>query len=231
MTQDIGHLLDRRCCVVCGKCVRGCHARALEVIGKSMTAAEVMSEVVKDLSYYKASRGGLTLSGGEPLSQPDFAAAILALSRDAGIHTTIETSGAVSWAAFEKVLPHTDLFLYDFKESDPDRLLQTTGADYGLIHENLRRLDETGIELVLRCPIIPGVNDRDEHFHAIGAMADTLKNVSRVEIEPYHPLGQSKSQRIGKTHLFTESIIPDKETVKLWASSVGEYTHRPVKHY
>jgi len=231
MTQDNLHTYAREHCVGCRKCSEVCVTLALEIIGKLITAGEVMDEILKDKAYYQASRGGVTLSGGEPLSQPDFAASVLSISKASHINTAIETSGSVSWEAFEKVLPYTDLFLFDYKESDTNRLMQYTGADYQHIYENLLRLNDTGIDIVLRCPIIPGINDCDAHFRAIGRIADKLKNVSRIDVEPYNPLGQSKFMRLGKTLPYTNSTIPDKETVTQWVLSISRYTNKNVKSY
>jgi pyruvate formate lyase activating enzyme len=171
------------------------------------------------------------LTGGEPLAQADFAAAILSLCKALSIHTAIETSGQAPWDAFAKILPYVDIVLFDIKESDPARLYSFTGGDFNLILENLSRLDAQGVEIVLRCPIIPGINDRDDHFAAIGALADRLKSVSRIEVEPYNPLGQSKSGRVGKPLLYVNDTIPDEASIALWSANIKKHTRCPVKLY
>ena len=229
--RDGDHIFDRTDCETCGICCESCLTKALEVAGRYMTAGQVRDEALKDSAYYRASRGGVTLSGGEPLSQADFAAAILSLCKSMDIHTAIETCGQASWEAIAKVLPYTDLFLYDIKESDPVRLRRFTGGDLSLIRDNLRRVDAGGVEIVLRCPIIPGVNDREDHFAAIGALADELQNVSRIDVEPYNPLGQSKSGRVGKQLLYVNDTIPDEELVSHWSESIRKHTRHAVKRY
>jgi len=183
-----------------------------------------MTEVKKDDVFYKNSGGGMTLSGGEPFFQPEFALALLKLAKNEGMHTCVETCGAADYGVLEEAAGYTDIFLYDIKETNPAGHAKYAGADNELIMENLFKLDGSGAHTVLRCPIIPGVNDREDHFKAIGALADRLKNINGVDVEPYHPLGISKADAIGKPSAHRDAAIPSKETAENWAAFVQKYT-------
>ena len=189
------HVLDRSHCNLCRRCVDACPAGALEVVGRQMSAGEVVADLMRDQRYYLASGGGVTISGGEPLIQIDFAEAILQLLKPTGVHRAVETCGAVPFSSFERIVPHTDLFLYDVKETDPDRHLEYTGASLAPILDNLRRLRKLDADIIIRCPIIPSLNDRVEHFQALAAISLELDRP--LEFLPYHPLGASKSERMG----------------------------------
>lgn len=193
-----GHSFDRSRCVVCGKCCEVCYTDALERLGREVTVREVLDEVLKDRPFYETSGGGMTLSGGEPLYQPRFAAALLAGAKEEGLHVCIETSGFCSEETLRSVMEHVDIFLFDIKETDPVRHEEFTGVSNEVILRNLQLLDDAGKSVVLRCPVIPGFNARDEHFRQVALLADSLRHVLRVELEPYHPLGISKSERIGR---------------------------------
>lgn len=193
-----GHRFDRSRCVVCGKCCEVCYTDALERLGREATVQEVLDEVLKDRPFYETSGGGMTLSGGEPLYQPRFAVALLAGAKEAGLHTCIETSGFCPEETLRSVMDDVDIFLFDIKETDPVRHEAFTGVSNKIILRNLHLLEEAGKSIVLRCPVIPGFNARDEHFRQVALLASSLRHVLRVELEPYHPLGISKSERLGR---------------------------------
>jgi formate C-acetyltransferase len=192
------HVMDRSGCVVCGKCVAACLAGALEIVGREMAVAEALRIVAEDRVYYEKSGGGVTLSGGEPLAQARFAVGLLAACRKAGFHTAVDTALDVEWKAVEKALPHTDLFLVDLKHTDPVRHEQGTGRSNARVLSNLRELDRRGAALVVRVPVIPGFNDREEDIASIAAVAASLKNVRFVELLPFHKLGEPKWAGLGK---------------------------------
>ncbi len=191
------HTLLRNACVGCGACARACPHDALEVVGQYMTVDAVMERIRIDQPFFDTSGGGITLSGGEPLRQPEFSAALLAAAQQEGIHTLIETSGYAPWSAFTAVLSVTDGFLYDIKETDPVRHRRFTGVDNGMILDNLRRLHATGVSITLRLPIIPNLNDRPEHRAAVDDLLRSLPGLAGVDTIPYHPLGLSKVARFG----------------------------------
>jgi pyruvate formate lyase activating enzyme len=219
----------REACVRCGLCAARCYAGALEVIGKDMTVDEVLREVFADRPFYETSGGGMTVSGGEPMAQFDFTLALVEGARAAGISVCLETAGVGAWDEYRQLLGAVDLFLYDFKESDPVRHLEFTGYSCGPILDNLRRLDEAGAALVLRCPIIPGCNCRDDHFQAIAALANRLRQVREIQLMPYHPLGQSKLSRLGKEIRWPDSGFPSEAEVARWVARVAAHTRVPVR--
>lgn len=207
------HLIDRNKCTGCGLCVDACEFKALSLCGKTMTAQEVLDIALADRDFYFPD-GGITLSGGEPLLQPDFVLALGTLAKQEGIHVCVETSGAFPFSVFEKILPVVDLFLFDIKETDRDNHLRHTRIPNDLPLENIRKLDALGKPFVIRCPIIPGVNDRKEHFDALAELYVSLKFAQGIQIMPYHRLGQGKTTRFGATS--EEFRIPMPEEVTHW---------------
>ncbi len=193
------HSLNRDLCDGCGKCTEQCHAGAREIIGRPMPVGEVLAEVLKDRIFYENSGGGMTVTGGEPLFQPEFTAALLKAAKDEKLHNCLDTSGFGRWETLEAMLPFTDLWLYDLKESDPERHRQYTGVPLDGILENLRRVDGAGGKTILRCPIVPGLNDRFEHADGIAKIANEMRNLQEINLMPYHPLGESKLSRLGKS--------------------------------
>jgi pyruvate formate lyase activating enzyme len=222
------HTFLRDGCTRCGACAASCVSGALALIGRKITAGEALDEVEKDEHFYRNSGGGMTVSGGEPFYQNRFTLALLKLAKGRGLHTCVETSGAAPFEVLHEAAAVTDLFLYDVKETDEEKHRSFTGASNGLILENLQKLDALGSRTVLRCPVIPGCNDREDHFKGIGLIANKLRNVTGIEIEPYHPLGISKGISIGKPARYTGMTIPSGETSGAWAESVRAYTSVPV---
>jgi pyruvate formate lyase activating enzyme len=162
-----------------------------------MEAAEVVAEVLKDEPFYETSGGGMTLSGGEPLLQPDFIAEVLESAQAAGLHTAMETCGHADRTAFERIRSLVDLFFYDVKETDPERHRRFTGVDNALILDNLAWLHGTGSRVIVRLPLVPGLNDTEAHFRGFAALARKLPDLDGFEIMPYHRLGESKLDRLG----------------------------------
>jgi len=213
------HVLDRERCEVCGRCAEKCYAGAIEIVGRTATVEEVVGEVLRDRPFYETSGGGMTLSGGEPLMQIDFAAALLQAAKTHDLHCAVETCGQASWECFSRILEHVNLFLYDVKETDPTRHKEYTGADNELILENLRRLHDSGAAILMRLPIAPGLNDRPGHLEAAADLAASLPDLLGVEIMPYHRLGLSKRDRLGLAETNTcpfEVETPDQQTVTGW---------------
>ena len=177
--------------------------------GKEKTVAEVLEEVLRDKPFYDASGGGLTLSGGEPLAQAKFATALFRAAKEAGVHTAVETCGHLPRKVLEDVRPYVDLWLYDVKGMDGELHRKHTQVDNALILENLRWLDGQGAKIVLRCPMIPGLNDSGANLTALGALADSLKGVSRIDVEPYSPFGTDKGRQLG--YKVYEAPLPPPE--------------------
>ena len=227
--EDGVHVFNREKCDRCALCTEECYAQALEVVGKTMTVVEVIDEVMKDEPFYKTSGGGMTLSGGEPLFQAEFSLSLLREAKNRGLHTCIETSGHGSYATIEKMRELVDIFLFDFKESDPDKHREFTGVDNRLILKNLYKLGATDAEIFLRCPIIPGLNDRENHLDAIADLANDIGTIQQIDILPYHPLGKSKSDRIGKQYPLDDKPFAEENEVNRWIGRVQSRTETPVK--
>ena len=209
---DGEHIFHREACTACGACEMVCPTKAVELSGKRISTEEVFREVVKDAVFYATSGGGVTLSGGEPLAHPAFTAELLALCKAAGIHTAIETSGFAGEKALAQVLPHCDLVLFDIKETDAKRHADYTGVPLAPILENLHRIDDAGISTVLRLPLIPGWNDREDHLQQAKALARGLKHCTGLEIMPYHKLGAYKYDLLGRSYLCRDVEEPTQET-------------------
>lgn len=185
-------------CTRCGKCESYCLRDARKLCGREYTADEILAEVAKDKLFYDNSGGGVTFSGGECMLQIDFLEEILKKCRAAGIHTAVDTAGHVPFELFERILPYTDLFLYDFKCFDGDRHKEYTGVDNALILENLARLLELGHPLWVRIPVIPEVNGRVEEMERIRAFLTSHGRPENVELLPYHSMGEYKYAAIGR---------------------------------
>jgi pyruvate formate lyase activating enzyme len=210
------HTLDRAACVMCGACAKACPADALELCGKTMSVGEVMAVVRRDHGFYTDSGGGLTLSGGEPLMQPVFAKALLEAARAEGLQTAVETSGCAPWARFDPIVPLTDLFLFDIKETDPVRHEQWTGMPLKPILDNLRRLAAAGCRIVLRLPLAPGFNDRPDHFEGVAKVARELPNLEGADLLPYHRMGEGKPAALGRGDVAPPCREPDPELIHQW---------------
>jgi len=205
-----------------------CITKALTVAGSVVTAGEVLELILRDRKYYDESGGGVTFSGGEPTMQKAFLAALLKLASHEGLHTALETNGSCSFDYYESIQPYVDLFLFDYKETDPDLHREYTHADNTVIKENIKKLHDAGAQLQLRCTIIPGLNDRDDHFRAIAQMTMDYTNLLGAEILPYHRLAAAKADRFGGIR-GNEYIQPKPETVEMWRDKVREYGGRVVE--
>jgi glycyl-radical enzyme activating protein len=203
------HALDRSLCVACGACAAECCGGALEIAGREMSVADVLAVVRRDKPFYGNSGGGMTLSGGEPTFQVDFAVGLALAARDERIHCAVETCGHGDWIVLERLAAVVDLFLFDLKETDPVRHVEYTGVSNETILANLRRLHDRGAEILLRLPIVPGLNDRADHFAAVARLVRELPNLRGVEIMPYHPLGRSKFERLGMPRAACLADTPD----------------------
>lgn len=204
-----------------------CFNDAKKICGKTVSSDYVVAEVMKDYEFYKNSGGGITLSGGEPLFQFEFALDILKKSKENNLHTAIETCGFAQKDKIEQIAEFTDLFLFDFKESNPKLHKTYTGADNILIHENLSLLNELKKDIILRCPIIPGYNDRKENYDKICELANTLTSIIGIEIEPYHAFGENKYKSLGRKQ--PEILIQTEEQINEIIDYIGSKINKPVK--
>jgi pyruvate formate lyase activating enzyme len=209
----------------CGEeCVSICPTGALHLFGQEMTVAQVLGEVEQDGTFYRESGGGITLSGGECLLQPDFSAALLAGAHERGINTAIETAGNAPWAFMEKVLPHVDTMLHDHKLTDPERHKKWCGADNARILENFKKAYEKfpNIKFIARTPLIPGVNDDEEHIRSVLAFIRPHKNVINYQLLPYHRFGASKYAFLGRVYELEDFTSTAPETLHRLQTIVDE---------
>jgi len=200
----------------CGQdCASICPTGAIYLFGQKMTVDQVLDEVDQDSSFYRESGGGITLSGGECLLQPDFAAALLKGAHERGIDTTIETACNVPWRFVEQVLPHVDTMLHDHKLTDPVRHRKWTGVDNSRILENFKKAYEAfpNTRFIARTPLIPGVNDDEAHIRSVLAFIRPYKNVIDYELLPYHRFGESKYSFLGRIYEMEDFHAPTEESL------------------
>jgi pyruvate formate lyase activating enzyme len=201
---------DGESCTLCGDCVEVCYAEAREIVGREMTVAQVMAEIERDVAFYDESGGGVTFSGGEPLLQRDFLLVLLQACQEREIHTALDTCGFARWQTLDSVREYVNLFLYDLKLMDDARHREFTGVSNELILQNLQALSLRRHNIVLRVPIIPGINDDDENIRQVSAFAAALPHLNRVDILPYHQTGAEKYHRMNKAYSLSEVRPPSE---------------------
>lgn len=206
-------------CIGCGKCDEGCFSGAKVVCGRRMTVSEVFREIEQDRPYY-GEEGGVTLSGGEPLCQAEFARALLEKCREEGIRGAMESNLSVRWEVAEPVVRLLSTMMIDLKIWNDERHIRFTGGSNRSVKENLLRAQETNVPLILRTPVIPGVNAEEDEIRAIAGFARGLSNLKYYELLSYHPLGLSKAQALGRE--FTEFEKPTKERMRALAEAAAE---------
>ena len=204
------HIFDRSKCTLCGKCEKACVGGALTFYGRQAELEDIVADVLKDKDFYTCSKnGGVTLSGGECLMQADFCAELLKRLKEEGIHTAVDTCGFVAREAIDKVIPYTDLFLYDLKAIDSEVHKKCTGRDNAVILENLKYIDSQGKAVEIRYPYVPGLNDGEA-----GKIAEFVKTLSpsiRVKVLPYHNYAETKYKSLGMDSTLPSSIPSDDE--------------------
>ena len=206
---------DKNKCILCEECTRNCPVSAREMIGKEMTADEVIKEVEKDSIFYEESGGGVTFSGGEPLMQAEFLNILLDNCKQKGISTALDTSGYFDWEFLNKFTSKVDLFLYDLKIMDDERHKKFTGVSNYIILENLKKLTLIHTKIFIRIPIIFGINDDHENIEDIGRFLLPLK-IAQVHLMPYHQIGKDKHKRLGRIYkLSGYRKISDEKLIKI----------------
>lgn len=221
------HKVYHHKCTRCGKCIENCPTNALKIIGKTYQLREIMDIVTKDKSYFDTTGGGITVSGGEPFSQYLFLKELLKCAKAEKIHTCIETSGFTTQEKLDGILPFTDLFLFDYKVTSPELHRSFTGVDNQTILNNFRYLYSCGQQIILRCPIIPGYNDTNDHFQSICKLEKQYPSLVGIEIMPYHSLGREKARSINKSYEITaptvDEPIKSKWKKQLYAHGASTY--------
>jgi len=224
ITWDVeGPITDRLLCQACGECVEVCYSEARQMVGKQMSLSEVMAEIMQDLTFYEESGGGVTLSGGEPLFQKEFSLAILKACRAHDIHTALDTCGYSNWQTIELVAPFVDLFLYDLKTIDPIKHKQYTGQSNELILANLEGLSRLGANLLVRIPVIPGVNDNEFDMDQMGAFLAALPNSPPVELLAYHNIAEAKYAGLDREYALPDLENPDQARLSTLAELLEAY--------
>ena len=197
--------IDRTRCKSCCACVRACSPGAMHLYGERVTPGEVYDTVKRDLGYYQRSGGGMTVSGGEPMLQADFVAALFALCKNGGIHTALDTCGCFPTERLAKIEGLADLALFDLKLMDPEQHKRYTGVDNAVIHANLRALVKTETEIFIRVPLIPEITDTEANLTAIADFVKSLDRPLHVDLLPYHNYGENKFKMLGKPYLLAEA--------------------------
>lgn len=220
-----GMKIDRELCKSCGNCAEDCPAAALELIGKQWSMDELYDEASRDVSFYTDSGGGITLSGGEPMMQHEFATSFMSRCRDAKIHVALDTTAYASPEIFSKCISNADMVLLDLKHMDPDKHMTLTGVPLSPILENAKRLGtETDKTVWVRTPIIPGATDSEENIRAIARfISKNLPNCQRYDLLPFSNLCTSKYERLEMTFPFKDTpLINESEMMALKTTAESE---------
>ena len=217
-------------CIGCEACVDACVNNAREVCGRTYEISELTKELLKDQIFYETSHGGVTLSGGEVLARDmDYVENFMKRLKKRGIRVNIDTCGAVSWQSFEKVIPYTDVFLYDMKFMDSEKHRSYTGRDNGEILENLMKLSDAGARIWIRIPVIGGVNDSEEEIKAIGTfLRDKEIRAEQANLLPYHNTGSGKYGRAGMEYEGAAFYTPTEEKMQELQKLLQTYINYPV---
>ncbi len=214
---------DEDLCTSCGACVAICPALAHEATGKIMSIAEIVTEIKKELPFFDHSGGGITCSGGEPLSQPESLLALLRSCGQLGIHRAVDTSGFAPTEILLDVARYCELFLYDIKHMDSTIHKQFTGVSNDLILSNLKTLGDNGHAIRVRIPLILGVNDDKKNIHATGAFVARCKGVQGIDILPYHPSATAKYRKLGQMYKGAALTAPTKTHIDELAEILRKY--------
>ena len=212
--KDLLRKIDWEKCTSCLKCVEVCPAKALITSGEEKTINQVITEILKDKKFYRRSKGGMTISGGEPLVQWQFSMDLLESAKKRGIHTALDTTGAGSWAILDRLLEHTDLLLYDVKHMDPAKHKQATGVDNRIILENLRKAVKKCTVWIRRI-VVPGFNDSQDDIKALAEFASSLDPPpDKISLLPYHKFAGPKYESIGKVYSYNGVEPPEDAGIK-----------------
>jgi len=214
LTFDRSLEIDRSRCTCCGKCTEVCYPEALTIFGKEMSVEEVFRVVKRDDIFYRSSHGGVTVSGGEPLMQPSFVYSLFKLCREAGIHTCLDTSGYADTESLKKVLTVTDMVLFDIKHINPEIHRRYTGKNNEPVLRNARIVALSGVSMVCRLPLIPGVNDTPENIEGTVRFLSEIGDDIPIEILPYHRLGKPKYEALGRAYPMEGVTPPPREHVE-----------------
>ena len=214
--------IDEEKCNLCGDCEEFCFQSALAPVGRTMTVADVLDVVERDRAFYDGSGGGITISGGEPLMQPEFSAAVLAACKRIGVGTAMETCGFQRWERAWPALQLVDEVLLDIKAMDSALHKTLTGVPNELILDNARRLAQCHGNVTIRVPVVPGCNDSEENIRQIAAFTAEI-GLKNLHLLPYHRMGQKKYEYLGMTYALDELNPPTPERMQMLRDVVAGY--------
>ena len=218
--------IKREMCIKCRQCAENCPADAIFFSGEKKSISDIMKIVLRDKEYYDTSAGGVTVSGGEPFVQFEVLYSLLLECRKNNIHTAIETAGDVQWNEMERTISLVDLFLFDLKHIDPEEIVKVTKGNGYNIQSNLQKLAQVDAsKIILRIPIIPGFNYKEEVIKEMISFAEKL-NISEVNLLPYHTLGKFKYEQLGKVYPMDGASMLDKKELQKY---VDMYRHHKIK--
>jgi pyruvate formate lyase activating enzyme len=210
-------------CDLCLKCVQVCHSQAMDIVGREVTVADVMAEIERDMIFYEQSGGGVTFSGGEPLTQPKFLYALLLACKKKHIRTALDTCGYAPYEVIEKVSEYVDVFLYDLKTIDNDKHKEYILKDNKLILANLERLAKQKKQIIIRIPVIPGINDDTQLLQKTAQYLKSLNTIQDISLLPYHQAADEKYKRLKKSNRMKKTNSPSDEKVKSVKAILEKY--------
>lgn len=219
---DGKHQIDWRHCQACGRCVQACPNGALKIVGTPYTPEQIVEIAMRDKRYFDRTGGGLTISGGEPMSQFEAVHETLRLARAAGIHTCLDTCGQAPTDDYLRIAPQVSLFLWDYKATGSGIHRNLTGVDGELILRNLRALYAAGANIRLRCPMVPGVNDAPEHLQRIADLSREMPQLDGIDLMAYHAFARDKALKVGMAPGDMPEATTGDEQVEKWMQQLRD---------
>ncbi len=221
--KEVSIEIDRGICTSCGKCAEACYTEAIQLLGKPMSVDCLLAEVKKDAVIYKHSKGGVTISGGEPLLHPHFNEKLLKALKENGINVGVDTSGYVPWSNIERVLPYIDFFLWDLKHLNSEKHKAFTGVSNDLILENAKSVSERKVPIYIRIPLIPGYNQSEDNLKATCEFVRTLASVVEVDLIPLHHLGMARYNSLNRPYTIAELPLIANDVLQSLKYKVQSY--------
>lgn len=215
--------IDPADCDLCGICEEACMYEAVELVGREAKVQDILDEIKRDRIFYDESKGGVTFSGGEPLAQPDFLLALLTELNKRDIHTAVDTSGFAPFDLLEKVSQKADLILFDLKIMDDEKHQRFTGESNSLILENLRKLTQNGKKIIIRVPVLGGVNDDDENIQKMAEFLRSCGGIQEINLLPYHKGGEEKRRRLNKPYSSIDFRAPSSQRLQEIKNGLSAY--------